>query len=96
MISSFTSPLWYTAWAGCHSAAVSCVHRTEVVQSVLLQDKAALSAPFAMSECYYKSHFLLEFTNKTLLLTLQRRGRKSLYSEGCDESGSAACWLGSS
>lgn len=42
--------------------------------TVVLQDKAALSAPFAMSEDYSKSHCLLEFTIKTLLLTLCFRG----------------------
>lgn len=42
--------------------------------SVVLQTKLLFLPPFAMSE-YDKSHFLLEFTNRTLLLTLfQRRG----------------------
>lgn len=48
-------------------------------------DKDALSAPFATSE-YYKSHFLLEFTNKTLCF----RGQvgENVSSESSDEPGS--------
>lgn len=49
-------------------------------------DKAALSAPLAMSE-YYNSHSLLEFTNKTLSLTLCFRGEvgENVSSESSDE-----------